>query len=309
MTAAGSLLPLTPTLGGLPNGLKPMKLHERLTSSRFDCREESSPQIGAGAGSGPIGQRVEPSIAFGPFRLCPRQRLLLEGDKPLRLGSRALDILIVLLERSGELVSKQELIARVWPGVTVEDGNLKVHIAALRRTLRDGQIGSRYICTVAGRGYCFVAPIERSDGPMPNARSDRLHGLPASPTPSVSGRDLIGMLAAQLSHQHFITVVGAGDMAQRIVLAADSMADYQHGVRFVDLAHLGDPLMVPTAVAAAIGLEVGSPDPLAGITAFLEDKDMLLVLDNCRHIMGAAAAFAVSVLGCAPGVQVLAISR
>jgi DNA-binding winged helix-turn-helix (wHTH) protein len=286
-----------------------MKLHERQTSSRFDCSEENSAPGGVGAHSGLAGQRAEPSIAFGPFRLCPRQRLLLEGDKPLGLGSRALEILIALLERPGELVTRQELIARVWTGIVVEDGNLKVQIAALRRTLRDGQVGNRYICTVTGRGYCFVAPVVRSDGPIPTAATERLHGLPASLTPLVSGRDLIGVLAAQLSQQHFVTAVGAEDMTKGTVLAAALMADCQHGVRFVDLAQISNPLLVPTAVAAAIGLEVSSSDPLAGITAFLRDKAMLLVLDNSRHVIGEVAAFAATILRRAPSVRILTISR
>jgi len=99
-------------------------------------------------------------IAFGPFHLRPTQFLLLEGDKPVRLGSRALQILVVLLERPGELVSKQELMDRVWPNTLVEPANLTVHISALRRTLRDGRNGNRFIINVPGRGYSFVAPVE-----------------------------------------------------------------------------------------------------------------------------------------------------
>ena len=101
-------------------------------------------------------------IAFGPFRLFPTQFLLLEGDKPVPLGSRALEILIVLLERPGELVSKQELMARVWPDIIVEPANLTVHISALRRTLRDGRDGNRFIINVPLRGYSFVASIQVS---------------------------------------------------------------------------------------------------------------------------------------------------
>jgi DNA-binding winged helix-turn-helix (wHTH) protein len=98
-------------------------------------------------------------ISFGPFRLLPAQFLLLEGDKPVPLGSRALELLIVLLERPGELVSKQELMARVWPNLFVEPANLTVHVSALRRRLRDGRDGNRFIINIPGRGYCFVAPV------------------------------------------------------------------------------------------------------------------------------------------------------
>jgi DNA-binding winged helix-turn-helix (wHTH) protein len=99
-------------------------------------------------------------ILFGAFRLLPSQFLLIEGDRPVPLGSRALEILIVLLERAGELVSKRELMARVWPNIFVEPANLTVHISALRRTLRDGRDGNRFIVNIPGRGYSFVAPVE-----------------------------------------------------------------------------------------------------------------------------------------------------
>ena len=99
------------------------------------------------------------AVHFGPYRIHPRQRLVLEAGRPLRLGRRAVDILLILLEHAGNVVSKQELIARVWPKSVVEDGNLRVHMAALRKALGDGQAGQRYIVTVAQRGYSFVAPL------------------------------------------------------------------------------------------------------------------------------------------------------
>jgi DNA-binding winged helix-turn-helix (wHTH) protein len=114
-------------------------------------------------------KRTEPpragpaEILFGPFRLLPTQYLLLEDDKPVPLGSRALEILIVLLERRGELVGKQELMACVWPNTFVEPANLTVHISTLRRTLRDGRNGNRFIINIPGRGYCFVARAEYRD--------------------------------------------------------------------------------------------------------------------------------------------------
>jgi DNA-binding winged helix-turn-helix (wHTH) protein len=98
-------------------------------------------------------------IAFGPFRLLPEQFLLLENDKPVSVGSRALEILVALLERPGELVTKQELMDRIWPDVFVEPRNLPVQISALRRALRDGSDGNRFIINIHGRGYRFVASI------------------------------------------------------------------------------------------------------------------------------------------------------
>src|ERR1700736_4327812 len=112
----------------------------------------------------------EQAISFGPFRLLAAQRLLLEGDTPVRLGSRAFDILAALVERAGEVVGKEELIARAWPQTVVEEANLKFQVSALRRALGDGQGGHRYVVNVPGRGYNFVAPVrieEPSQPPLP----------------------------------------------------------------------------------------------------------------------------------------------
>jgi DNA-binding winged helix-turn-helix (wHTH) protein len=105
----------------------------------------------------PAGMPVR-EISFGPFRLLPAQLLLLEGNKPVPLGGRAMHILMVLLERPGEVVTKQELMARVWPNLFVDPATLTVHISALRRALRDGRDGNRFIINIRGRGYCFVTP-------------------------------------------------------------------------------------------------------------------------------------------------------
>src|SRR5215207_8718417 len=105
----------------------------------------------------------KPPISFGPFRLLPTQRLLLEGDTPVRLGSRAFDVLAALVERAGEVVGKEELIARAWPQTLVEEANLKMQVSALRRALGDGQGDNRYVITVPGRGYNFVAPVRHEE--------------------------------------------------------------------------------------------------------------------------------------------------
>src|SRR6266436_5151199 len=105
-------------------------------------------------------------ISFGPYRLLAAQRLLLEGDRPVRLGSRAFDILAALVERAGEVVGKEQLIARAWPRTFVEEANLKIQVSALRRALGDGQGGHRYVVTVPGRGYNFVAPVSLGEPPQ-----------------------------------------------------------------------------------------------------------------------------------------------
>src|SRR6516165_5250292 len=105
----------------------------------------------------------EEVFAFGSFRLIPAQRMLSEDGKPLRVGSRALDILVGLVERAGQTVSKEELIARAWPDTVVEEAALRVHVAALRKALGDGRAGKRYIANDAGRGYAFIAPVTREN--------------------------------------------------------------------------------------------------------------------------------------------------
>src|SRR6266404_4960315 len=123
----------------------------------------------------PISQDV---ICFGPFRLSTTERVLEKKGIPVRLGSRALDILIALVERAPEVVSKKELLARVWPDLVVEEGSLRFHIAALRKVLGDGQSGTRYVLNVAGRGYCFAAPILCSPARPPPVESVRAERNP-----------------------------------------------------------------------------------------------------------------------------------
>jgi DNA-binding winged helix-turn-helix (wHTH) protein len=106
-------------------------------------------------------ESIDHGFEFGPFRLLPGQRLLLEGEKPVRVGSRALEILMVLVANAGRLMGKAQLIASVWPHNIVEEAALRVHMAALRKALGDGLPGRRYITTVPQRGYAFVASVRQ----------------------------------------------------------------------------------------------------------------------------------------------------
>ena len=104
---------------------------------------------------------VHRTLRFGPFALSASKRLLWCNGVTLPLGSRAFDILVYLAERPGEVIGKNELINHVWSNVTVEEGCLRVHVAAIRKALRDGQFGNRYIANVKGRGYSFVGSVVR----------------------------------------------------------------------------------------------------------------------------------------------------
>jgi DNA-binding winged helix-turn-helix (wHTH) protein len=126
----------------------------------------------------------EQALAFGPYRLNRSQKLLLNADRQVRVGSRAFDILTALVERAGEVVSKRELLAYVWPNAYVEDSNLRVHVAALRKVLGDGRGGVRYIVDVPGRGYCFIAPAGYlSDPPAARVPSPELPPPAGWPAP------------------------------------------------------------------------------------------------------------------------------
>ena len=112
------------------------------------------------------GHRVQAEAAvqafsFGPFRVVPYSRLLERSGSPVPVGSRAFDLLCLLISRPGEVVSKGELMAHAWPHATVEDGNLRFHICRLRRVLGDRQRGVQYVVNVPGRGYCFAASVDR----------------------------------------------------------------------------------------------------------------------------------------------------
>src|SRR4029077_17962784 len=150
------------------------------------------------------------AISFGPFRLLPSQRLLLEGGQPVRLGSRALDILAVLADNAGRVVPKEELIARVWPKVFVEESNLKIQVSALRRALGDGQGGNRYIVTVPGRGYEFVVPVglaaEPAAMPVPAVPQPGTHNLPLAATRIIGRDETLARLITRLSRERLLTI-------------------------------------------------------------------------------------------------------
>jgi len=256
------------------------------------------------------------TILFGPFRLFREQRLLLEGDRPVRLGSRAFDILAALVERAGEVVGREQLIARAWPQTIVEESNLKIQMSALRRALGDGQGGHRYVVTVPGRGYNFVAAVRREEPsqapPPPTIAPTAAHNLPFAVTRMIGRDDAVAALVTRLSRERLVTIVGPGGIGKTTValaVAERMMASYEHGVWLVDLAPLGDPRLVPSAVATVLGLELRPENPLHGLAAAVRDNRMLLLLDNCEHVIDAAADLAVAILGGAPGVSILATSR
>lgn len=256
------------------------------------------------------------TYSFGPFILVPERQSLMRAQAPVRLGSRALAILAALVERPGELVSKAELVSRAWPDTFVEESNLKVNVAALRRALGDVPDDAEYIATVSGRGYRFVSPVRVSwpeDFPITaKAHGARTHNLPISATRLVGRSDAVNAILCAFEVTRLLTIVGPGGIGKtRLALAVAEQltAAYDHGVWLVDLATVNDAIMVPTSIAAAMGLRVHSANIEAAIAAFAGDRELMLILDNCEHVIEAVASCAETLLTAAPRVRILATSR
>jgi predicted ATPase/DNA-binding winged helix-turn-helix (wHTH) protein len=291
----------------LPVGL----LHRRAATSPVEERaSEPIPDI--------TGPRVKNALMFGPFKLSVAERLLKRGEETLPIGGRALDLLTVLVERAGEVISYKELIARAWPDVTVEEANVRVHVSALRKVLGDGLDGARYISNVAGRGYCFVASVAHSTMerslPQPDGIgiASRTHNLPAR-LATMRGRDeIVGQLLTKLLTCRFVSIVGPGGVGKTTVAIAIAHAvveDFHGAVYFVDLGALAESRLVPAAIASALGCLGQAEDPLRLLLGFLGDKKALLVLDSCEHVVNTVAELAERVGNEAPQTHILATTR
>ncbi len=271
--------------------------------------------------SGPLGTDAVASpndhaICFGPFCLRPAAHLLLENERPVDIGARALDLLIVLVERAGELVTKEELFARVWPGVVVDEGSIRTQVGLLRKTLRDGRGGARYLMTVPGRGYRFVAPVSVAEAPKsvePRAPLiESTAGLPVRLTRLIGRADAVNDITGRLNRHRFVTIVGPGGIGKTSValaVAEQARTSYDDGVYFVDCAPLLGTSLVARKLASTLALEIAEDDPSRGLIAFLRSKRMLIVLDCCERVVEAAAVLVESLLKGAAGAVILATSR
>jgi len=268
--------------------------------------------------SGVRGDRVEMDPAevatFGPFRLFPTARRIERDGVAVEIGGRALDILIELVNQAGRVVSKAELMSTLWADITVVEGVLRTHIYNLRRALGDGVGGVRYVTSVAGRGYCFVAPVVRgaNEEAASVAPSGWKHGLPPRLARMAGRDDVVRMLAAQVLEHRSVTILGAAGIGKTTVAVAVGHAlldDFGGAVRFIELAALSDPALVAATVASTLGVPMQTDDVLESLEAFLKDKRVLLVLDNCEHLIDAAASLAEHLFLRAPRVHLLTTSR
>jgi predicted ATPase/DNA-binding winged helix-turn-helix (wHTH) protein len=267
------------------------------------------PVMPAEQGGSPSASR----IIFGQFELNVAERSLKKADEAIPLGGRAFDILMALIDRAGEVVTKSELIAKAWPDITVEEGSLRVHLSALRKALGDGQFSNRYISNVQGRGYCFVAPVTRQPETHDQGGTfARVSNLPPPLRRMVGRDDVVREVRARLRAERLITVLGAGGIGKTTIAVAVGhavSADFSDGVFFIDLSTLRHKEQVIGAVASAIGLDHEFVDPLDSLLNFLRTRKALIVFDSCEHLIEATAELADGIFRHAPDVCMLAASR
>jgi predicted ATPase len=252
------------------------------------------------------GASMSDELTFGPFLLDLDRRLLLRDGSPVALGGRALDLLCTLAAARGHLVTKHALMEQVWPGLAVEENNIQVQISALRRILREAGCRSDFIITVPGRGYRFAVPAsEQKPAPQGN--------LPESLDPLIGRAAELTDLAALMTLHRLVTLVGAGGSGKTrlaLQLGANLQQRFPDGVWLAELAPLTKTELLAETVAALFNVSLQGDRPAAKVIAdFLGTRRLLLILDNCEHLVLAAAKFTESLLTACPNVRVLTTSR
>ena len=254
-------------------------------------------------------QDLDAAVEFGPFRLLPTRRLLMREGVPVHLGDRALEILLILVELAPNVVSKKTLLERAWQSRFVEEVNLRFQIRALRKALGDG---NRYISTVSGRGYCFVAPVVRSGEAVQRPDSAETN-LPQPLTNIVARANELAELRETLEHGRLVTVVGPGGVGKTrlaVELGWRVLGSFPGGVWLIDLAPLINPDTLVSATAAVLGVFVPNPDKgVEAIALAIAARPTLLIFDNCEHLIAAAAQLVRGLIEKAPALSVLATSQ
>lgn len=254
------------------------------------------------------------NLLFGPFELSSKERALRRDGVALSLGSRALDILIYLAGRPGKVIAKQELIDHIWPDVTVEEGSIRVHVAAIRKALGDGQFGNRYIANIKGRGYSFVGALASLGGATESrtARSGRQGRLPVRPIMMIGRETFVTEVGDRLRNDRFVTLLGPGGIGKTtIALAVGRVVAQAIGseIYFVDLESLTDPHHVAAAVATSLGLSLKSKDPGPELVDLIRSRKLLIILDSCEHVIEAVASLAEQLYQQTEQIHVLTTSR
>jgi predicted ATPase/DNA-binding winged helix-turn-helix (wHTH) protein len=264
---------------------------------------------------------IPTAIEFGRFRIVPRRRELLVDTKPVELGGRAFDVLMVLIEARGAVVSKETLMERVWPGRIVDENNLPAQITVLRRIFAADR---DLIRTVPGRGYQFtgeVRSVSTSRDALPDATmaatvaaSVRAPTNLPEPVSELIGREVeLGEMLGLIGSHRLVTLVGAGGIGKTrlgIEVARHLLPRLADGAWIAELASLSDPELVPVAVATALSIDLSAGAvSVRHVASVLGSKQLLLLLDNCEHVLDAAAGMIEALLRANLGVRVIATSR
>ena len=252
------------------------------------------------------------SFSFGPFTLLSEQQRLLRANSPVHLGSRALAILSVLVEHAGELVSKHDLLSRVWPDTFVDESNLKVNVSALRKALDEDNSHFSHILTVNGRGYRFVTPVTVCESKSSLESRRRASNLPLLSRQIIGRSEAIERVIAQLLQCRFVTIVGSAGLGKSTVATAVAeklLESYKDGVHFVDLSTLSDPHSVPHAISVALGLLVTMENAIEQLSSQLQNREILLFVDTCEHVLCSTAECLEVIQSRCPKVHILATSR
>jgi predicted ATPase/DNA-binding winged helix-turn-helix (wHTH) protein len=274
---------------------------------------EHAPSVPAHVG----GLRAD-ALLFGSFEFHPSRSVLLKDGKRVRIGSRALALLGVLARAPGQFIPNDELMAAAWPGISVEDTNLRVQMAALRRLLGAEDAGGNLISNAPGRGYALTASVLRhelsADSAYPRAGDEVPHvDIPIPLTPLVGREEAIAAILDRLATRRLVSVVGPGGIGKtRVVVEVCRDAGARNDGRtvFVDLSPLAASGFVAGAVAIALGIELTSTTAATdALTAHLRHAPTLLVLDNCEHLLDATAELAEGLLRGAPALRILTTSR
>ncbi len=247
------------------------------------------------------------AYSFGRFQVNPASRQLLVEGRPAALGTRAFDVLLILIERRERLVTKDELLELAWPGLVVEENNLQVQISALRKIM-----GDRIIRTVQGHGYQFAVDVT----PTPLGQEQvaaRKSNLPRPLTRFIGHETDLDEYQNLVATNRLVTLTGVGGCGKTrlvIELASRVRPMFAQGASFVDLAPIADAERVPLIVAKAVGLSERRGQPIVEtLCENLAEQQLLLVLDSCEHLLSACAALAHALLGRASWLKVLATSR
>src|SRR6266478_1935874 len=246
---------------------------------------------------------------FGRFKVVRHRCELLAGDRPVELGGRAFDPLMALIDARGTVLDKDQLMSLVWSDRVVEENNLPAQIAVLRKVFGADR---HLIRTVAGRGYQFTGEIHTAAAAAPSPPA-RMTNLPEAVSELIGREAELGEVTALATAHRLVSLVGAGGIGKTrlgLEVARHLLPRFPDGVFVAELGPLSSPELVPTTVASVLGLThvagTASPERVAGA---IRAKRLLLVLDNCEHVIDAAAGMAETLLRAGPSVSLLATSR